>query len=149
MADLKVSISEDLTLNGVQQGGFKTLTITGINEVIKRQVQCEHSNNTALVKFDSAETDAANAIDVEETRYIRISNLDSTNAVAIACVGVSDSFTVILKAGESFILGTPDDFMRGEADTSPGFGSYEDLDTILARPTTSNHIRVAVFVATV
>lgn len=148
MADLTVSISEELTLNGVQQGQYKSLLITGVNEVIKRQVQCEHSQTTALAKFDSAESDAANAIDVEDTRYIRISNLDTEYSVGISCVGVSDNFTVVLKAGESFILGTPNSFMRGEADTSPAFSSYEDLDTILARPTTSNHIRVALFIAT-
>ena len=156
MANLITTITESLTLNGAQQGGTTTQTITGINHVFKRIVTCVDDTDFTIATFQTATSTGDGAIDLEDVKYIRVTNLETTHPcnLSLQIAGgeggsANMSSSHLLQAGESFILGTPDDFMRGEADTSPGFGSYEDLDTILARPTTSNHIRVAVFVATV
>ena len=42
-----------------------------------------------------------------------------------------------------------DDILLAEADTSPSFGTMEDLASIQVRPTTSNNIQVEIFVASV
>ena len=43
MATMTVNITESLTLNGVNQGGNTSLSVTGINDVYKRTVACTAS----------------------------------------------------------------------------------------------------------
>ena len=76
---MTVKITENLTLNGSQQGSTNTLTLTGINDSFRRIVSCPASNTTTIASFNSNVYGAAGAIDVENARYIRVTNLDSTN----------------------------------------------------------------------
>ena len=54
MADLKVIITEQLTLNGKEQGGSFQKTITGITDVYKRIVTVPADVDTTLVSFKSS-----------------------------------------------------------------------------------------------
>ena len=146
MATLTTTITESIVLNGANQGSSNTLSITGINEIMKRVVTCTASQTTTVANFGATVHAAASNIDVEDTRYIRITNLDSTNSVTVAMVGASDNFQVVVPAGNSLVFGTPDDFMLGEADTSPAFSSYEDLASIQVNPG-GNAVSVELFVA--
>ena len=103
---------------------------------------------TIIANFGATVHAAASNIDVEDTRYIRLSNLDSSNSITVAMVGASDNFQVVIPAGHSLVFGTPDDFMLGEADTSPAFASYEDLASIQVNPG-GNAVSVELFVASV
>jgi len=42
MGVLTVSIKEELTLNGAQQGGVNTVSIASVTQSFKRVVQCRH-----------------------------------------------------------------------------------------------------------
>ena len=53
MANLKVTIREELTLNGYDQGATNTLTISGINELSKRIVTAT-TTEAGLLGFLSA-----------------------------------------------------------------------------------------------
>jgi hypothetical protein len=55
-------------------------------------------------------------------------------------------YQVALKAGESHILGSPDDLMLAEADTSPSFGTMADLGSLQINPG-SNAVKVELFIA--
>ena len=148
MATMTVSITESLTINNIEQGGRTTLSITGINDVYKRIVKCTASQTTTIANFGATVHAAASNIDVEDTRYIRLTNLDSTNSVTVAMIVASDNFQVVVPAGHSVVFGTPDDFMLGETDTTPAFSGYEDLSKIQVNPG-GNAVTVELFIATV
>ena len=145
-ATLTLTITESITLNGSDQGATNTHTIASVNEVFKRIVRCPASNTTTLAVFNATVHGAAGAIDIQDAKYIRITNVDDTNAIELAVVGAATLYQVTLRAGESHILGTPDDLMLAEADTSPSFGTMADLASIQANPA-GNNIDLEVFVA--
>jgi len=147
-ATLEVVISETLSLGGTEYGGTKTLSIGFINEVFKRIVKCVNSQTTTVATFNGNAFASANAIDVEDAKYIRITNLDDTNPVELAIVGAATLYQVKLAAGESHILGSPEDLMLSEADTSPSFGTMADIASIQVNPA-SNDVDVEIFVASI
>ena len=147
-ATLTVVVTETLTLGGTQYGGSKTLEISDIDEVFKRIVKCVNSQTTTIATFNGNAFASDNAIDLEDAKYIRVTNLDDTNPIELAIVGSATLYQIRLNAGESHILGSPDDLMLAEADTSPSFGTMGDVASIQVNPA-SNDIDVEIFVASV
>lgn len=147
-ATLSVTITEQLSLGGTEYGGTKTLEITGINEVFKRIVKCVASQTTTVATFNGNAFASDNAIDLEDAKYIRLTNLDDTNPVELAIVGAATLYQVRLAAGESHILGAPDDLMLAEADTSPSFGTMADIASVQVNPA-GNDVDVEILVASV
>jgi hypothetical protein len=147
-ATLSVTITEQLSLGGTEYGGTKTLEIADINEVFKRIVKCAASQTTTIATFNGNAFASDNAIDLEDAKYIRVTNLDDTNAVELAIVGAATLYQIRLAAGESHILGAPDDLMLAEADTSPSFGTMADIASIQVNPA-SNDVDVEILVASV
>tara|TARA_Y100001973_G_C5082884_1_gene273386 strand:- start:238 stop:702 length:465 start_codon:yes stop_codon:yes gene_type:complete len=145
-ATLTVNLSETLTLGGQNFGGTKELTISNITEAFKRIVRCMNSQTTTIATFSGNAFASANAIDLEDAKYIRVTNLDDTNPVELAVVGAATLYQVRLDAGQSHILGAPDDLMLAEADTSPSFGTMADIASIQVNPAT-NDVDVEIFVA--
>ena len=146
MADLTVTITESVTLQGESRGSTNTLTIGSVESTLERIVTCPASQTTTVATFNSNVYGAAGAIDIEDTKYIRVTNLDSTNALELAVVGAATLYQVALKAGESHILGSPDALMLAEADTSPSFGTMADLGSIQVNPG-GNAIKIELFIA--
>lgn len=148
MATLSVTLTEDLTLNGYQQGGTNSFTIASITQAFKRIITVEASNDATVLTFGATVHAAAGAQDVGSVKYIRITNLDSSNSVTLGMVGASDNFQLVLAAGQSFVMGSPDDCMLGETDTSPAFASLEDLATVVV-DTAANAVQLEVFTAAI
>ena len=147
-ATLTVTLTESVSLNGSDQGATNTLSISSINEVFKRIVSCTASQTTTILSFNAAVHGAAGAIDLQDCKYIRLTNKDDTNAIEIAVVGAATLYQVELAAGESHILGNPEAIMLSEADTSPSFGTMANLASIQVNPGGSA-VDVEVFVASV
>ena len=146
-ATMTVTVTESITLNGTQQGSTNTLSVASIKEVFKRIVRCPASNTTTLAVFNSTVHGAAGAIDLEDAKYIRITNKDDTNELELAMVAGSTNYTIALRAGESHVLGTPDNLMLVDDDSgTPSFGVMIDLASIQANPG-GNVIDVEVFIA--
>ena len=143
---LKVKIQEDIVLDNQDYGSKRVLEISSIDEIYKRIVTCPASQTTTVVVFNSNVYGANGAVDVEDSKYIRITNLDSSNAVEIGLVGAATNYQVTLAAGQSHILGSADDLLLAEADTSPSFGTMTDLGKISCRPNGSA-VNLEVFVA--
>ena len=143
---LKVKIQEDIVLDNQDYGSKRILEISSIDEVYKRIVTCPASQTTTVVVFNSNVYGANGAVDVEDSKYIRITNLDSSNAVEIGLVGAATNYQVTLAAGQSHILGSADDLLLAETDTSPSFGTMTDLGKISCRPNGSA-VNLEVFVA--
>ena len=147
MATLTTTVTESVVLNGSNQGSSNTLSITGINDVYKRIVSCPASATTTILTFNDAVSGAAGAVDAQLSKYIRVTNLDSTNPVELAVVGAATLYQVTLAAGHSHVLGSADDLMLSEADTSPSFGTMADVTSLQVKPTTSSDCQVELFVA--
>ena len=143
---LKVKIQEDIVLDNQDYGSKRILEISSIDEIYKRIVTCPASQTTTVVVFNSNVYGANGAIDVEDSKYIRITNLDSSNPVEIGLTGAATNYQVTLAAGQSHILGSADDLLLAEADTSPSFGTMTDLGKISCRPNGSA-VNLEVFVA--
>ena len=157
MADLTVTITESVTLNSVDQGATTSLTIGSVVETFKRIVSCP--TDTTIATFRSTPSDGSlsdGALDVEDVRYIRVTNLDSTNPVNLSLqidVGEDDSAadascTILLEAGKSFIMGTPSDGIAVDDDAASIVTSLVNLESILIDPL-SNEVAVEVFIASV
>ena len=146
MATLKVKIQEDIVLDNQDYSSKRVLEISSIDEIYKRIVTCPASQTTTVVVFNSDVYGANGAVDVEDSKYIRITNLDSSNAVEIGLTGAATNYQVTLAAGQSHILGSADDLLLAEADTSPSFGTMTDLGKISCRPNGSA-VNLEVFVA--
>ena len=118
---LKVTIREDIKLNGVQQGGLNTLSIGSITNAVKRIVNIG-TDEIGLLGFGTtyntelSKTYLAGQFDEDTVRYIRITNLDDTNHIALILKNENDDeFGVKVDKGCSFIYGV--DLDGGVVDT--------------------------------
>jgi len=146
MAILKVKIQEDIILGNQDYGSKRILEISSIDEINKRILTCPASQTTTIAVFNSNAYGAAGAIDIEDSKYIRVTNLDGSNSIELAIVGAATLYQVKLGAGESHVLGSADDLMLSEADTSPSFGTMADLGSIQVNPG-GNAVSVELFIA--
>ena len=143
---LKVKIIEEIKLNGKDQGGVSTFNIGSITEVYKRIIACTASQTTTIATFANDVYETVGAIDIEDSKYIRVTNLDAANAIELAIVTVYTTYQVKLDAGQSHILGSANDLMLAEADTSPSFGTMADVKSIQVNPG-GNAVDIEIFVA--
>lgn len=117
-ATLKVTIKEEITLNGSRQDSENILRVSDINEVYKRIITCPANSETTLAHFHSSVADGTLApLDIDDVKYIRVTNLDSSTSVTLSLqsdVGEDDSAadesaSLLIEAGKSFIMGSPND----------------------------------------
>ena len=131
MADLKVTIREELTLNGYDQGAKNTLTISDINEISKRIVTAT-TTEAGLLGFLSALSNVgvtankvgylAGILDDGDVRYMRITNLDASNHITLTFRDEDNTeYRMKVDAGHSFIY--PGDNSGGLVDTMKAAGS--------------------------
>jgi 2,4-dienoyl-CoA reductase-like NADH-dependent reductase (Old Yellow Enzyme family) len=131
MANLKLTIREELTLNGYDQGATNSLTISGINELSKRIVTAT-TTEAGLLGFLSALSSVgvtankvgylAGILDDGDVRYIRITNLDDSNHITLTFRDEDNTeFRMKVDAGHSFIY--PGDNSGGVVDTMKAAGS--------------------------
>ena len=143
---LTVKITESITLNGSAQGSENTLSIGSIKKIYKRIVTCPASQDTTISKLAGTVNASAGAIDIQDSKYIRVTNLDSANSIELAIVGAATLYQVKLSPKQSHILGSADALMLAEADTSPSFGTMADITDIIVNPG-GNNVSVEVFIA--
>ena len=141
-ATMTVKITEDIVLNGVNQGGTNTLSIGSINEVHKTIKTVDTGGFRTLVLF--ANTVAAGTIDSDLVKYVRITNLDDTNYIDVR-VKATDSFTYRLTAGTSLVLPPTDSALEAAA-AGDAPASGVDVASIAAQANTAS-VDVEVFVA--
>ena len=147
MADLSVTLTESVTLNGSVRGTTNTLTVSDIIDTFERVVTCPALQTTTIATFATNVYDSVGAIDTQNAKYVRITNLSSEYDMELAVVGAATLYQVHIVAGHSHIICRTDDGMLAEADTSPSFGTMADIANIQARPTAGSDISVEIFVA--
>jgi len=150
MADLTTTISESVVLNGALRGNTNSVTTTGINNVFERIVTCIHSQTTIVAVFDTAPYTSPGAIDVENVRYVRVTNLDAAGTLELAVVLTDTNYQVTLTPGNSHILCLGEEVAIGEEDQTPAFGTLQDLTSLEVRPVGATYNpQVAVFVGAI
>ena len=145
MADLVTTISETVTLNGSLRGSVNSVTTTGINDVFERIVTCTASVVTTVAVFDTLPSTSAGAIDVDRTKYVRVTNLETAVDIELAVQTTTSSYTVTIRSGGSHILYSGDAIALGEVG-APTFGTMLNLASLQVQPTTAVTARVEVFV---
>ena len=153
-ATMKVVIAEQINLNGSEQGSKNTLNISGIKDVFKRIITIAADDDATVLVFKSTTAIADGALDLQNVKYIRITNLDDTNSVGLSLQLDSDednsaaneSCTILLEAGRSFIMGTPDEGIHVNDDAAGILTALTDLESIIVNPG-ANAGTVEVFVA--
>ena len=102
-ATLKVDITETITLNGTTYDKTTTQSITGIAQYTSRVYQLKASTTHTVVEFASDPSN--NVFDSDDFKYMRITNLDDTNAINLTFAEESTVGCAFqLDAGESFII---------------------------------------------
>ena len=151
---LKVTLTEQIILNGSDQGSKNTLSISSIKDVFKRIITIAADDDATVLVFKSTTAIADGALDLQNVKYIRITNLDDTNSVGLSLQLDSDednsaaneSCTILLEAGRSFIMGTPDEGIHVNDDAAGILTALTDLESIIINPGT-NAGTVEVFTA--
>tara|TARA_Y100000361_G_C11053114_1_gene286351 strand:- start:227 stop:676 length:450 start_codon:yes stop_codon:yes gene_type:complete len=149
MADLTVTINESITINGALRGSANTLTVSSITDTFERVVTCPHTATSTIATFSSNVYDSAGALDKENVRYIRVTNLSTTADCELGVAGAASNYTILIPAGNSHIIARADDVMVAEADAVPSYGSLADLTKLEVRPTASTDTDIEIFVASI
>jgi hypothetical protein len=88
MATLVSTITESITLNGKERGSTNTLSIGSVTEIFHRIVTCPSGSDTTVATFQAATNTSDGALDLDNVKYVRVTNLDGANVaveVFIAC----------------------------------------------------------------
>ena len=149
MSTLTVTISESVSLNGASRGATNTITTSNIVDIFERILTCAHSNTTTIVTFASTPHASAGALDVENCKYMRITNLSTTEDVKLALVTTNTNYQVTVRAGGSHMLFQAEEGAIAEADTTPNFPTLEDITSVQVRPAATTDAQVEMFVALV
>ena len=157
MATLNVTHTESITLNGQEFGGTNTFSVTGISNIYKRIVTCPANVDTTILRTGVSVDVTDSSMDVQNVKYIRVTNLDSSNAVNLnlqiditesgsGASAANETATILLSAGESFVMGTPHDSVAAyDADASVQT-TLHDLESILIDPS-ANAVQLEVIAA--
>jgi len=99
---MTVSVSESITLNGKNQGGTTTTTISSISEITKRILSIT-TTEAVIATFSAAVASAGHYV-AANVRYIRFTNLDDAAFVALTFRNQdNDEVSIKLDYGQSFI----------------------------------------------
>ena len=99
---LKVTLAEQIILNGRDQGSKNELSVSGINEISKRIVTITTTEST-IATFSAAVASAGHYV-AADVRYIRFTNKDDTNFITLTFRNQdNDEAAIKLDAGQSFI----------------------------------------------
>ena len=148
MATLTTTISESVTLNGATRGSTNTFSVADILDTFERIVTCINGNVTTIATFAAQPYTSAGAIDVDRCKYVRVTNLDADAWIEVAVVTSASNYQVLLTPGASHILAQAAAVVVAEEDTSPTFGSLENLASIQVKPVgVSFDPRVEIFTA--
>ena len=161
MADLTVTITESLpNYSGTSDLDMSNaITITGVDDIYHRIVTCLANVDTTIAHFNT-QVDVEDAgIDTQNAKYLRVTNLDGSNPVNLnlqidttesgsGAAAANETATILLAAGQSYIMGTPHDSIAVYDTDASVQTTLHDLESILVDPG-ANAVQVEVFVASV
>ena len=136
MADLVVKITEDLTLNGMQQGGSTSLTIASIADIFKRVYQVATTEQTIYTTHDS--DTSGSQLDDDNIKYASITNNGTAYITLRIKNADNDEFVYKLNAGESFLLYQHEATMNAATASTIDIGTgWHDITSVKATSSSS------------
>ena len=142
-ATLKVTRTEAITLNGAAANTSNTLSIARVGEISRRIDTAATGDYTVLGTLGSR-TPRGGEWTRSDTKYLRITNLDNANYVAIRLVNASGAKIVVrLAAGQTFVL-SPGYYLSTSTAAAPA--SWSEIDSIEASADTAA-VDIEVYVA--
>ena len=156
-ATLITKISEKITLNGNKYDNVVEKRISGISDIFKRIVTCPANVDTTIFRSGVSVDVTDSSVDVQDVKYIRVTNLDDTNSVNLnlqidvtesgsGASAANETATILLEAGHSFLMGTSHDSVAAYDTDSSVQTTLHDLESILIDPS-ANAVDVEIFVA--
>ena len=156
-ATLKVTLKEEITLNGSRQDSENILRVSDINEIYKRILTCPANVDTTVFRSGVTVDVTDSSMDVQDVKYIRLTNLDAAESVNVnlqidttesgsGASAVNETATILLAAGHSFVMGTSHDSIAAyDADGSVQT-TLHDLESILIDPS-ANEVQLEIIAA--
>ena len=131
-------------------------SVASVTQVFHRIVTCPTGQDTTVATFASVADDSAvsGSLDVEDVKYIRVTNLDGTNPINLSLQidageddsAADESATILIEAGRSFIMGIPSDGVAVSDANATIVTTLHNLESLLVDPL-SNAVTVEVFIA--
>ena len=157
MANLTVTHTESITLNGQDFGNTNVFSISGINNIYKRIITCPANVDTTILRTGVTVDVTDSSMDVQNVKYIRVTNLDGSNSVNLnlqidvtesgsGASAVNETATILLAAGESFVMGTSHDSVAVYDTDGSVQTTLHDLESILIDPS-ANEVQLEVIAA--
>jgi hypothetical protein len=129
-----ITISEGLTLGGVDRSGAHTRTIQNIAEADRRVLTIPSSSEINILSVGTS--NGQGTFIRSNIRYIRITNYDNTNFVRIRVSRTShDTFDLKLPAGATFMISTGDISANS---SGSAFSSFDEWDVVAAQADTAD-----------
>jgi hypothetical protein len=140
MSILRVTIKEELTINGVERNSEFVRTLTDVTESSSRMVEIGTSE-VEILRFGS--TVGAGRHVASDVKYLRITHIEPSTAgtttieLRISSRADDKEYFVVLEEGASFLLSNVEiDAVSTDSTGSPAIGgtfSTSDIDYILAK----------------
>ena len=159
MANLKLTITEEITLpNNNVERAVNTKTISDVGQVARRvdTITTDFSNTgIEIIRFtDSESSQVAGSFVRTDVKYIRITNLDSTNFCTIYLIKTDEESTLFkLDAGKSLMFSNAEfnasqagDYVVESYVDQMYYSSFTTLDVIKDKADTAN-VQLEYFVA--
>ena len=159
MADLKITLQESIVLpNRNKEVLTNTATISGVNQILRRTdtIATDFSGSgIEILKFiDSEEEQTAGSFVKSDVKYLRITNLDTTNSALIYLVDTNEESVLFkLEAKKSLMFGNVDfnatqngDYVVEGVWDEDYYSSFVYYDTIKAKAETAD-LQLEYFVA--
>ena len=129
-AALTVTVTETLNINGSNHGSERQMTISGVNEVSKR-IMTITTTGTQIFKGHATLASFGQYID-GNIKYIRVTNLDDTNSVAIHIEDTTNTTyaQILIPAGHVFFLTDAASSYGDGSSAAIPTGNIERIDAI-------------------
>ena len=142
---LKVTVKEEITLDGKKHEYKQEQSIADVNMISQRIVRVPNSLKTIL-SFGTAI--AAGTYVAGDIKYVRVTNLDNANYVTLGLLdsdGSGDRVYFKLEKGETIIFHNTS--VDAKASTSTAFEAFVNFDTMNALASDSAGVDIELFVA--
>jgi hypothetical protein len=144
MANLYVTVTEEITLDNINRGVSTVQTITNVNGIDGRILTCPTGSYTGLFYFEPDNIDAA-VFPTGSFKYGRISNKSNIPVKLLVTTANNSNETFLIGNNSSFILSTA--LASGSKVTENSFVFNDYISEILIEPSGSS-ATIEYFIAT-
>ena len=146
---LNISVTESVTVNGVEHNYTNVRSVSGINNVTHR-IMRTLGDGTELFLVQFAAAVALGQLVDGQTKYVRVTNLDDTSLLRLLIKDAAGIVTFHLAAGETMIFNNQK--YDGRHDQTEASIVYVDMDSVSvigrnAADTAPAAVDVEIFVA--